>query len=61
MDAKSKDGKEIMINYDNNNDVTILNFVILFANNYIYNCEKSGKPIDFYNFQMNLKTRMIID
>ena len=33
-------------NYDNNNNVTILNFVILLANNYIYNCEKSGKPID---------------
>ena len=35
-------------NYDNSNDVMILNFVILFAKYYIYNCKKNGMPIDFF-------------
>ena len=34
-------------NYDNSNDVMILNFVILFAKYYIYNCKKNGVPVDW--------------
>ena len=48
-------------NYDKNNDVTNLNFIILFAKNYIYTCKKNSIPIDFYKFQVNLKTPMIIE
>ena len=48
-------------NYDKNNDVTNLNFIILFAKNYIYTCKNNSIPIDFYKFQVNLKTRMIIE
>ena len=48
-------------NYDNNNDVTILKFVIWLLIIIFTIVRKSGKPIDFYNFQMNLKTRMIIE
>ena len=48
-------------NYDKNNDVANLNFIILFAKNYIYTCKKNSIPIDFYKFQVNLKTRMIIE
>ena len=48
-------------NYDKNNDITNLSFIILFAKNYIYTCKKNSIPIDFYKFQVNLKTRMIIE
>ena len=48
-------------NYDKNNDATNLNFIILFAKNYIYTCKKNSIPIDFYKFQVNLKTRMIME
>ena len=48
-------------NYDSNNNVTNLNFVILFAKSYIYTCKKNGIPIDFYKLQVNIKTRMIVE
>ena len=28
---------------------------------YIYDCKKNDKPVDFYNFQVKLKTRMVIE
>ena len=48
-------------NYERSNDITNLNFVILFAKNYIYTCKKNGMQIDFYNFQVQLKTHMVIE
>ena len=35
--------------------------MIFFAKNYIYTCKKNGIPIDFYKFQVNLKTGMNIE
>ena len=34
---------------------------ILFAKYFIYDCKKNDKPVDFYNFQVKLKTRMVIE
>ena len=48
-------------NYDNSNVIMNLNFVILFAKYFIYDCKKNDKPVDFYNFQVKLKTRMVIE
>ena len=48
-------------NYDNSNVIMNLNFVILFAKYFIYDCKKNDKPVDFYHFQVKLKTRMIIE
>ena len=39
----------------------ILNFVILFAKYYIYNCKKNGMPINFFSFLVKLKSRPIIE
>ena len=47
--------------YERSNDITNLNFVILFAKNYIYTCKKNGMQIDFYNFQVQLKTHVVIE
>ena len=47
-------------NYCKNKDIDILNFVILFAKSYIYDCKKKEMPIDLYNFQVKLKTHMVI-
>ena len=47
-------------NFGKNNDIDILNFVILFAKSYIYDCKKKEMPIDLYNFQVKLKTHMVI-
>ena len=47
-------------NYDNTNVILNLNFVILFAKYFIYDCKKNDKPVDLYNFQVKLKTRMVI-
>ena len=38
-----------------------LNFVILFAKYFIHDCKKNDKPVDFYHFQVKLKTRMVIE
>ena len=46
--------------YGKNKDLDILNFVILFAKSYIYDCKKKEMPIDLYNFQVKLKTHMVI-
>ena len=48
-------------NYERSNDITNLNFVILFAKNYIYTCKKNGMQIDFDNFLEQLKTHMVIE
>ena len=48
-------------NYDNSNVIMNLNFVILFAKYFIYDCKKNDKPVDFYNFQVKLKTRVVIE
>ena len=48
-------------NYDNSNVIMNLNFVILFAKYFIYDCKKNDKPVDFYHFQVKLKTRMVIE
>ena len=48
-------------NYDNSNDVMILNFVILFVKYYIYNCKKNAMPIDFFSFLVKLKSHLIIE
>ena len=48
-------------NYDNSNVIMKLNFVILFAKYFIYDCKKNDKPVDFYHFQVKLKTRMVIE
>ena len=50
-------------NYDNSNDVMILNFVILFTKYYmyIYNCKKNGVPVDFFRFLVKLKSHLIIE
>ena len=50
----------IIPNYDNNNDVMILNFVILFVKYYIYYCKTNGKPIDVFSFLAQLKSHLII-
>ena len=47
-------------NYGKNKDIDILNFVILFGKSYIYDCKKKEMPIDLYNFQVKLKTHMVI-
>ena len=47
-------------NYGKNKDIDILNFVILFAKSYIYDCKKKEMPIELYNFQVKLKTHMVI-
>ena len=39
-------------NYGKNKDIDILNFVILFAKSYIYDCKKNEMVIDLYNFHM---------
>ena len=48
-------------NYDNSNVIMNFNFVILFAKYFIYDCKRNDKPVDFYNFQVKLKTRMVIE
>ena len=48
-------------NYDNSNVIMNLSFVILFAKYFISNCKKNDKPVDFYNFQVKLKTRLVIE
>ena len=40
-------------NYENSNVIMNLNVVMLFAKNFIYD-----RPVDFYNFQVKLKTRI---
>ena len=50
----------IIPNYDNNNEVMILNFVILFVKYYIYYCKTNGKPIDVFSFLAQLKSHLII-
>ena len=47
-------------NYGKHEGIDILNFVILFAKSYIYDCKKNQTPIDLYNFQVKLKTHMVI-
>ena len=48
-------------NYANQNEIDILNFIILFAKMFIKTCKNENKTIDFYDFQLRLKQRMIIE
>ncbi len=48
-------------NYDKNVDIDILNFMLLFAKNYIYSCKKINNSIDFYTFQVKLKMHLEIE
>lgn len=48
-------------NYDKNTDINILNFILLFAKNFIYSCKKNDIPVHFYNFQVKLKTQIEIE
>ena len=47
-------------NYHNSNVIMNLNFVILFAKYFIYDCKKNDRPVDFYIFQVKLKPRMVV-
>ena len=48
-------------NYDENNEINILNFVILWGKSYIKTCKKKDCQPVFYDFQVCLKERMIIE
>ena len=44
----------------NKKDIDTLNFVRLFVKSYIYACKKNELLIDLYNFQVKLKTHMVM-
>ena len=48
-------------NYDDNLEINILNFVILYGKYYIKACKNKEKPIEFYEYQVQLKERMLIE
>lgn len=48
-------------NYNKNTVIDILNFVLLFAKCFISSTKKNRLNIDFYNFQVKLKSQMIIE
>ena len=48
-------------NHDENNELNILNFIIIFGKSYIKACKNKEKPLEFYNFQVCLKERMNIE
>ena len=48
-------------NYTKQNEIDILNFIILFAKMFIKTCKNENKRIDFYDFQLRLKQRMIVE
>ena len=48
-------------NYQRTNDIDILNFIILFAKNFIYTCKKNNRHIDFFSFLVKLKTQLEIE
>ena len=48
-------------NYDSNSDLNVLNFVILFAKSFIKKHRIYGKMFDFYQFQIELKKRVLIE
>lgn len=48
-------------NYDKNIEISILNFVILFAKYFIYTCKKYTVPVDFYQFLVKLKSRVMVE
>ena len=48
-------------NYEKNMEINILNFVMLFAKCFIYNCRKYNVSVDFYNFLVRLKSRVIVE
>ena len=52
---------EVIINYDKNHEITILNFVLLFGKYYIKTCKIKEKAIEFYEYQVQLKERMLIE
>ena len=48
-------------NHSDSSEIDILNFVILFAKFYIYNCYRNSIPVHLYSFQVKLKTLMAIE
>ena len=48
-------------NQSDSAEVDILNFVILYAKFYIYNCKRNAIPINLYSFQVKLKTWMVVE
>ena len=48
-------------NYANNLELSALNFIILYAKMYIKNCKDSLKITVFYEFQIDLKERILLE
>ena len=48
-------------NYDKEVHIKILNFVLLFAKYFVYSCKQTDRPIDFFQFLVKLKTRMVYE
>jgi len=48
-------------NHNKQTEIDILNFILLFSKNYIYSSKKVCKQIDFYTFQVKLKTQIEIE
>ena len=48
-------------NYDKDVHINIFNFVILFAKYFVYSCKQVNKPVDFFQFLVKLKTRMVYE
>ena len=47
---------------DNKNlEINTLNFIIFFGKNYIKTCKTVKKAVDFYEFQISLKKRMVLE
>ena len=44
-----------------NLEINTLNFIILFGKNYIKTCKNAKKAVDFYEFQITLKNRMVLE
>ena len=48
-------------NDERTNNITNLNFVILFAKTYIYTCTQTGMQLYFYNSQVQFKTHIVFE
>ena len=48
-------------NFEKNVEIDILNFVILYAKYFIYNCKKYNVSVDLYAFLVKVKTRMCVE
>ena len=48
-------------NFDKDVNISIFNFVVLFAKYFVYCCKQSNKPVDFFHFLVKLKTRIVYE